>query len=448
MSTPTSRHDDDDDDHDELDENDDELDENDDELDERDDDDEQDDDHHTAADDDEDDEDDDAAPPPRKPARAPLRNAIAPSLIFAAGALFLTVFVNARYPGKEPSFWFLAPSLDIVIVFMCLAWAGQLSWKIPRFLFIGAVVWLFLVRFMRLGDGIQERFFGQVFNLHSDLPLIPEAIRFVYSTRPLWQFALGALLSLAALAGLAVLCYRVLRFSERYLRDIRHVYIAAALVGAGFAATKAASYGPRWDHLFKSGFAASAMPRLFHEAELLVNVYGEEADFAKVIAQTGSMLDSLPSDLAKLERANVHFILIESYGRAMFEVPPLVDASRETFDRFERELGEKGFSIASGVLNSSTYGGQSWLAHATIGTGVRTSTQLEYEVVLARKPKTLATFFREAGYRTVVVQPGTTREWPKGEFYNFEQKYYLWNFGWASLPGHARGARRRQGLRR
>lgn len=376
------------------------------------------------------DEDEDEPVAPRKPYRPPLKNSIVPSLLFLAGALFLTVFVNLRYPGAEPRYWYFAPSLDIVIIFMCLAWAGQLSWRIPKFLFIGAVVWLLTVRFMRIGDGVQERFFGQTFNLHSDLPLIPEAIRFVYSTRPLWQFVLGTLVAISALVGLVILCYRVLRFSERYLRDIRHVYIAAAFVGLGFVVVKSIPFNRRWDPLLKSGFAASAMPRLFHEAELLLNIYGEEAAFVKTIALTEKMLEELPSDLSKLERANVHFILVESYGRAMFEVPAHVSASRKTFERFERELTDKGFQLASGMYDSPTYGGQSWLAHATIGTGVRTTNQLEYEVVLARKPKTLATFFREAGYRTVMMMPGTTREWPRGEFYNFETKYYLWHFGY------------------
>jgi hypothetical protein len=433
MTTPISRQDGD------RDDDDDDDDRDDDDGDDRDNGDEPDDDEPDGDDEPDDDEPDDddkeeaaevEEPARRKPPRPPLRQSVIPTLIFIACAIFLNISVNLRYPGAEPGIWFFAPSLDIVIVFMCLAWAGQLSWRIPRFVRIGAVVWLFVIRFMRLGDGVQERYFGQVFNLHSDLPLIPEAIRFVYSTRPFWQFAIGTVLSLAALVGLGFLWYRALAFSERYLRDIRHVYMTAALVALGFFGTKLANFGPRHAHLFKSGFAASAMPRVFHEIELLANVYDEEAEFGKVITATGAMLDSLPSDLAKLEGANVHFILVESYGRAMFEVPALVNASKRTFESFEGELSKKGFEIASLVLDSSTYGGQSWLAHATIGTGVRTKTQLEYELVLARKPKTLATFFREAGYRTVVAQPGTTREWPKGEFYNFEQKYYSWHYGY------------------
>jgi hypothetical protein len=97
--------------------------------------------------------------------------------------------------------------------------------------------------------------------------------------------------------------------------------------------------------------------------------------------------------------------------------------------------------MATGVLASSTYGGRSWLANATLSTGVKTSGQLEYALVLAKQPKAIAKFFEAAGYRTVLVQPGTTRPWPKGAFYGFDQRYYAWNFdyrgpsfAWATMP--------------
>jgi len=137
----------------------------------------------------------------------------------------------------------------------------------------------------------------------------------------------------------------------------------------------------------------------------------------------------------------VHLILIESYGQTVLERPLFVDSARATLDSFESVLANRGYSIVSNVLDSPTYGGHSWLAHATLGTGVRTANQLDYEVVCAKKPKTLARFFHDAGYRTVVAQPGTTRPWPKGEFFGFDRKYYLWNFdyvgptyAWATMP--------------
>ena len=44
----------------------------------------------------------------------------------------------------------------------------------------------------------------------------------------------------------------------------------------------------------------------------------------------------------------------------------------------ESELGSAGYAMASRVLDSPTFGGSSWLAHAALNTGVRTENQLEY----------------------------------------------------------------------
>jgi hypothetical protein len=99
--------------------------------------------------------------------------------------------------------------------------------------------------------------------------------------------------------------------------------------------------------------------------------------------------------------------------------------------------------MASGLLDSSTFGGGSWLAHATLATGVRTKDGLVFGLLLQTQPppRTLAWFFQQAGYRTVLVQPGTTRPWPEGEVFGFDRKYYEFDldykgpaFGWATMP--------------
>ena len=120
--------------------------------------------------------------------------------------------------------------------------------------------------------------------------------------------------------------------------------------------------------------------------------------------------------------------------------------------------------MASSLLSSPTYGGRSWLAHATLSTGVRTDDGLAYAVLLEAQPPplTMAGFFRAAGYRTVLVQPGTTTRWPEGEVVGFDKKYYLMDldyqgppFKWATMPDqyvldfvHRREVERRPGTAR
>ena len=100
----------------------------------------------------------------------------------------------------------------------------------------------------------------------------------------------------------------------------------------------------------------------------------------------------------------------------------------------EFELGQLGFSMASGLMDSATYGGMSWLAHATLFTGVRTTNQLQYDLLGVSRPRSMARIAHEAGYRTILVEPNTNRASRVADFYDFDVTYNSWNFDYAGPP--------------
>ena len=57
----------------------------------------------------------------------------------------------------------------------------------------GIVAWFFIVRVIRFGDGLQQRYYNQRFNFYTDLPLVPELVRFTYASLSWWQFSLLAI---------------------------------------------------------------------------------------------------------------------------------------------------------------------------------------------------------------------------------------------------------------
>jgi hypothetical protein len=369
----------------------------------------------------------------RKPRRR-WQSYVLPTLAFIGATLLLDAIVNVRYPSDEPHFWYLIPSSDIAIIYVFFAMMGRLRERVPTWTFGVIVAWLFVVRILRIGDGIQQRYFEQQFTAYTDLPLLPEAVRFVWSTRSFWQFSLGLIAAIAGLIALGYGAYKGLRAAERYLHETDQLVIGAALFGVTYLAVSASPPAPGYEEYYSGGLATSAFPRIQREIEFIANVRSEKAAQARRIADTERMIAELPGDLAKLKRADVHLILVESYGRCTFELPEHARDTRAVFDAFESELTKSGFTIATGILNSSTYGGRSWLAHATLNTAVPTTNQFEYDLVVAKRPKPLARFFKDAGYRTVLVQPGTTRESPQGDIYGFEQKYYSWHFGYKGPP--------------
>jgi hypothetical protein len=377
---------------------------------------------------------------PSRPPPEPWLNLVKPTLLFIAALAFVDAMLNVRYPLDEPKLWYFIPAHDTAIIALNFAIMGFLHTPVPRWLRVLVVVWLFLVRLIRFGDGIKGRYFAQRFNLYSDLRLVPDGARFLNSTWPLWQLVLGAVLGIVLVAGAVYVAYRAVDVMHRYLQDRRQTIVAAVLFGVCYLVVNHTAHNRRYDAFYAGGFATSAFGRFEEEAQFLWNVKAQKGEYARLIGETESMLGRLPNDLSKLHGANVYLILVESYGRALFEWPPLMELSKDAFDTFERDLQGHGFTLASGVLNSSTYGGQSWLAHNTLDTGIPTRNQLEYEIVYARKPRALATYFDAAGYRTVLVQPNTTRV-AAGDFYGFQKKYYKVDFGyhgpsfaWATMP--------------
>jgi hypothetical protein len=110
-------------------------------------------------------------------------------------------------------------------------------------------------------------------------------------------------------------------------------------------------------------------------------------------------------------------------------------------DRTDRDLPASGWGARSGFLTSSVVGSGSWLAHATLLSGLRVDNQQRYLTLTSSDRFTLSAAFRRAGWDTVAVQPGTTRAWPEGAFYGYDRAYDVSglgyrgpSFGWASMP--------------
>jgi hypothetical protein len=364
-----------------------------------------------------------------------------PTLLFLLAWAFIDAMLNIRYPAEEPAFWYIVPTADVVVLFAFLALLGWGKAKVPGWFRAVLVFLVLLVRLVRLGDGIQEHYFAQPFNLYTDLPLALELVRFGLSTLGLFKLTAVLIGGLALVGATSYALYRAFEHAERYLSDLRQAAGVGALSALVFVAGAGVEHDPDVGALYTYGFGTSAYKRLRYEAKFAANLHGTSSVYAQRIERAAAELESAPHDLALLGGRNVHLILVESYGETVFARESFARAMEPVIQRYDIELAQQGMSVVTGLFDSPTYGGRSWLAHATLGTGVKVENQLEYAIICARASKTLARFFKQAGYRTVLAQPGTTRAWPKGEFYGFDHKYYLWNFdyrgppfAWATMP--------------
>ena len=145
--------------------------------------------------------------------------------------------------------------------------------------------------------------------------------------------------------------------------------------------------------------------------------------------------------LTGLRGKDVVVAFVESYGRVSVENSSFSPGIAAVLATGTERLRAAGFHARSAFLTSPTFGGASWLAHATLHAGVWVNRQWRYDQLVASDRFTLSHAFKRAGWRTVDYVPANDREWPQGSFYGFDKVYDQRNlgyvgprFGFAPMP--------------
>lgn len=155
-------------------------------------------------------------------------------------------------------------------------------------------------------------------------------------------------------------------------------------------------------------------------------VRADLADKQRFTAQQGvDTFASTPGDqlLTGLRGKDVIVSFVESYGRSAIEDPSMAPQVDAVLDAGSRRLDAAGFSSRSGFVTSSTVGGGSWLAHASLFSGLWINSQQRYKSLTAGKRLTLPSAFRRAGWRTMSFEPAVQGNWPERAFYGYDKGY-------------------------
>jgi hypothetical protein len=136
----------------------------------------------------------------------------------------------------------------------------------------------------------------------------------------------------------------------------------------------------------------------------------------------------------RVKDRDVLIVFIESYGRASFENPLYAPTHIATLRAAEPSIAAQGLIARTGWLTSPVEGGQSWLAHSTLESGLMVSNQTRYRAMLASDRLTLFDLAAASGLRTAAVMPGITMAWPEGPMQGFQTILAEADLGYKGQP--------------
>jgi hypothetical protein len=325
------------------------------------------------------------------------------SLLLAA-LVFQFVLIAPNAPGGFTWGALLRLPLELPAILLALAALPRRS-VATTLLRAALTAMLVLVTLLRLADIGTSLAFARPFNPAVDLHLVEAAIRLGLS-------ALGAPLALTALAAAAVaiaclaaaLWWASGRFAGLLPGPVTVAAAALAIVTVGAALAGSPPLRPP---------LTVATSRLV--ADRLETYAATRADLAHFRAETAKDPFTGATGLFdRLAGRDVLIVFVESYGRASFDNPLYAPTHVATLRAAEPRLAAAGLAMRSGWLTSPVEGGQSWLAHATLESGLTISSQTRYRALLASRRATLYDLAARSGFRTAAVMPGITMAWPEG----------------------------------
>ncbi|MEM8822106.1 MAG: sulfatase-like hydrolase/transferase [Pseudomonadota bacterium] len=313
--------------------------------------------------------------------------------------------------------------------------------RLSRAVLLVLVIALTATILLKAADFATYEAFYRPFNLVIDRPLIPAGLNLL--TGALGQVAA---VGLVVFAGLVVLFigwsawWALARWTAVSLP--RSGRWSAGAIAAIFAAWAVADTG----HVLQYWKLPSNPPGTALTSRLAYVHVNRTRTASQNLAvyRSAALYDAwgqAPGVLDLLDGRDVLIIFLESYGRTSFDNPLYAPTHLPRLQEAETALATEGLAMRSLWLTSPIQGGQSWLAHGTLASGLRTSDHARYRAMVASPRKTLFHFAQEAGYRTGAVKPAITMAWPEGPALGFETiltaehlDYAGAPFNWVTMP--------------
>jgi hypothetical protein len=354
------------------------------------------------------------------------------SLAFALLVLNSALSFHNVWPTPWITLW-PEISVEAFVLILVLGVYRAFAGSVSRSALAALTTVLVFLTFGRYLEVTAPALYGRAINLYWDARYVPDVAAMLADA--LSPIAVAGIVvgALALLAGIGILLYWAVG------------RVAAALGNArssGYLTPAAACVVVT----YLLGYY-QVLPTLRAFSIPVSQTYARQLGFV-VDAIGGRALAALPAssplDGARVEPLggrDVIVTFVESYGATAFDEPGVAATTAASREDMGRAVEETGRHVVSAFVESTTFGGGSWLAHISLMTGIRVDENSTYNALLTQNRTTLPKLFRRAGYRAVAVMPGLKNQWPEGSFYGFDEIYgeaaldYRGpEFGWWRIP--------------
>jgi hypothetical protein len=354
-------------------------------------------------------------------------------LLLAVALVALNASVTFR--NVWPTLWVLPRaelSADLAVLLLALvAWTsfvrplGRVGWWL-----VALLVLVFVLG--RYAQVTAPALYGRPVNLYWDAQHLPKIAAMLATAGPWWLPLVGALGFVALITALVAAIKWSLDRVAHLLGERTPRRVLGALAGL-VVAHYAASHALDW-------------PSQYRYSLPVARTYLQQARFT-LAAYTADRNRSLPiepltpSNLGRLDGDDVLLMFLESYGAVTYDVATIARVVAPARDELAHAAAETGRRVVSAYAASPTFGGGSWLAHASFMSGFTIGEPGDYMLLLTQRRDTWPKLFKSVGYRAIAVMPGMKSAWPEGVFYGFDAIYderavgYRGpDFGWWRIP--------------
>ena len=281
---------------------------------------------------------------------------------------------------------------------------------------------------LRLADIGSRLAFGRAFSPLAELHLVGQGWTLASGTIGRGEAALvvGSALVLLALVGVALYGGSGAWRRSRTPRGRWLLRTAAALLVAGLAALLV--QGPGGPDL---GVRADVPRELAERVRAARRAVLDQAEFSALLADdpVGSGRRRRASPRSRGSTSSCCSSSPTGGATSTRRASPR--RARRGLDEIEAGLGAAGLHARSAWLDSPVRGGRSWLAQATLVSGLPLTDHARFDRLLGSERRSLHRLFADAGWTSAAVLPIVDGVWAEGAWYGVERFFDRGSLGYA-----------------